>query len=104
MKRSAASTVVSKRKRNRNDITTKVQFIIVVEHPNLVKLIEYRVVDGERRIQRLLVYEFMPNRRLQDHRFNKSYPTLPWQRRLHILFGAAQGLACLHEELEAHIM
>nr|KYP51474.1 putative serine/threonine-protein kinase NAK [Cajanus cajan] len=78
----------------------EVQFLGIVDHPNLVKLLGYCSVDGERGIQRLLVYEFMPNRSLEDHLFNKSLPTLPWKTRLEIMLGAAQGLAYLHEGLE----
>ncbi|XP_076929914.1 putative serine/threonine-protein kinase PBL19 [Bidens hawaiensis] len=82
----------------------EVQFLGVVDHPNLVKLIGYCAVDGERGIQRLLVYEFMPNKSLEDHLFRNSNETLPWQTRLQIMLGAAQGLAYLHEELEAQVI
>ena len=81
----------------------EVQFLGIVNHPNLVKLLGYCSVDGERGIQRLLVYEFMPNRSLEDHLFNKKLPTLPWKTRLEIMLGAAQGLAYLHEGLEVHV-
>ncbi|KAK9749125.1 hypothetical protein RND81_02G104100 [Saponaria officinalis] len=82
----------------------EVQFLGVVEHPNLVKLIGYCAVDGERGIQRLLVYEYMPNQSLEDHLFNKAYPTLPWETRMQIILGAARGLAYLHEELEVQVI
>ncbi|KAI3743863.1 hypothetical protein L1987_56930 [Smallanthus sonchifolius] len=82
----------------------EVQFLGVVDHPNLVKLIGYCAMDGERGIQRLLVYEFMPNKSLEDHLFRNILEALPWQRRLQIMLGAAQGLAYLHEELEAQVI
>ncbi|KAL0547986.1 hypothetical protein IC582_012425 [Cucumis melo] len=82
----------------------EVQFLGIVEHPNLVKLIGYCAVDGSRGIQRLLVYEYMPNRSLEDHLFNKALPPLAWKTRLHIVLGAAQGLAYLHEGLEVQII
>ncbi|XP_071707618.1 probable serine/threonine-protein kinase PBL19 [Rutidosis leptorrhynchoides] len=84
----------------------EVQFLGIVDHPNLVKLIGYCAVDGERGIQRLLVYEFMPNKSLEDHLFKSrsSIEALPWQKRLQIMLGAAQGLAYLHEELEAQVI
>ncbi|XP_076888758.1 putative serine/threonine-protein kinase PBL19 [Bidens hawaiensis] len=82
----------------------EVQFLGVVDHPNLVKLIGYCAVDGERGIQRLLVYEFMPNKSLEDHLFRNVHETLPWQTRLQIMLGAAKGLAYLHEELEAQVI
>ncbi|GMH00652.1 hypothetical protein Nepgr_002491 [Nepenthes gracilis] len=82
----------------------EVQVLSIVEHPNLVKLIGYCTLDGERGIQRLLVYEYMPNRSLDDHLFNLAYPALPWQKRLQIIYGAALGLAYLHEELEVQVI
>ncbi|KAM5554492.1 hypothetical protein ABKV19_022733 [Rosa sericea] len=82
----------------------EVQFLSIVEHPNLVKLIGYCAVDGERGIQRLLVYEYMPNRSLEDHLFNRTYPPIPWETRLQIILGSAQGLAYLHEGLEVQVI
>ncbi|GKV12695.1 hypothetical protein SLEP1_g23813 [Rubroshorea leprosula] len=82
----------------------EVQFLGVVEHPNLVKLIGYCAVDGERGIQRLLVYEYMQNRSLEDHLFRKAYPAVPWKKRLQVILGAAEGLAYLHEGLEVQVI
>ncbi|OIW17628.1 hypothetical protein TanjilG_28978 [Lupinus angustifolius] len=82
----------------------EVQFLGVVEHPNLVKLIGYCASDDERGIQRLLVYEYMPNKSLESHLFEKAYDPLPWKTRLEIALGAAQGLAYLHEELEVQVI
>ncbi|MQL82453.1 hypothetical protein Taro_014911 [Colocasia esculenta] len=82
----------------------EVLFLGVVEHPNLVKLIGYCAVDGQRGNQRLLVYEFMRNKSLEDHLFNKSYPVLPWNSRLQIIMGVAEGLRYLHEGLEVQVI
>ncbi|XP_073045260.1 probable serine/threonine-protein kinase PBL19 [Primulina eburnea] len=82
----------------------EVQLLGVVDHPNLVKLIGYCAVDGERGIQRLLVYEYMPNKSLEDHLFSQAYPSLSWDQRMQIVLGAAQGLAYLHEELEIQVI
>lgn len=68
-----------------------------------MKLLGYCCADGERGIQRLLVYEFMSNRSLEDHLFNKT-STLLWKTRLEIMLGAAQGLAYLHEGLEVKVL
>lgn len=81
----------------------EVQFLGIVEHPNLVKLIGYCAVDGEKSTERLLVYEFMPNKSLEDHLFNQAYSPLPWNTRLQIVLGAAEGLAYLHEGLEVQV-
>ncbi|KAK3134568.1 hypothetical protein QOZ80_6AG0550820 [Eleusine coracana subsp. coracana] len=75
----------------------EVQFLGVLEHPNLVKLIGYCAVDSEASNDRLLVYEFMPNKTLDDHLFNRAHPPLPWRTRLQIMIGAARGLDYLHE-------
>ncbi|XP_027080729.1 probable serine/threonine-protein kinase PBL19 isoform X2 [Coffea arabica] len=82
----------------------EVQFLGVLEHPNLVKLLGYCAVDGERGIQRLLVYEYMPKKSLEDHLFNRTVPAIPWRTRLHIILGAAQGMAYLHEGLEVQVI
>ncbi|GMJ00442.1 PBS1-like 19 [Hibiscus trionum] len=81
----------------------EVQFLGIVNHPNLVKLLGYCSVDREGGIHRLLVYEFMPNQSLEDHLFKRT-PTLPWKTRLEIMLGAAQGLAYLHEGLEVKVI
>ncbi|MQL69699.1 hypothetical protein Taro_002003, partial [Colocasia esculenta] len=82
----------------------EVQFLGIVDHPNLVKLIGYCAVDTERGIQRLLVYEFMPNKSLEDHLFNRAYPALSWESRLKIAIGVAEGLRYLHEGLEIKVI
>ncbi|CAM0945007.1 unnamed protein product [Alopecurus aequalis] len=82
----------------------EVHFLGVVEHPNLVRLIGYCADRSERGPQRLLVYEFISNKTLDDHLFNRAYPVLPWDIRLEIVFGAAQGLLYLHEGLEVQVI
>ncbi|CAN1259253.1 Probable serine/threonine-protein kinase PBL19 [Linum perenne] len=82
----------------------EVQFLGIVNHPNLVKLLGYCSVDDERGIQRLLVYEYMPNRSLEDHLFSRGVPVLPWRKRLEIMLGAAEGLAYLHFGLEVPVI
>ncbi|WOK98212.1 putative receptor-like protein kinase [Canna indica] len=82
----------------------EVQFLGVVEHPNLVKLLGYCAKDGERGIERLLVYEFMPNKSLEDHLFSRAYPGLLWNLRLKVALGVAEGLQYLHEGLEVQVI
>lgn len=75
----------------------------MVEHPNLVKLVGYCAEDDERGIQRLLIYEYMPNGSVEDHLSTQSETTLPWAMRLKIARDSARGLAYLHEEMDFQV-
>ncbi|KAF2289894.1 hypothetical protein GH714_039043 [Hevea brasiliensis] len=83
---------------------TEVNVLGVVEHPNLVKLVGYCADDDERGIQRLLIYEFMPNGSVKDHLSAQSEVPLPWTMRLRIAQDAASGLTYLHEEMGFQII
>ncbi|KAK7388955.1 hypothetical protein VNO78_23785 [Psophocarpus tetragonolobus] len=72
---------------------SEVNYLGQLRHPNLVKLIGY-CLEGD---NRLLVYEYMPNRSLEDHMFRKGTQPLPWARRIKIAIGAARGLSFLHD-------
>lgn len=83
---------------------TEVSVLGVVEHPNLVKLIGYCAEDDERGTQRLLVYEYMPNRSVEDHLSSRSAKLLSWPMRLRIALDAARGLSYLHEGMDFQII
>ncbi|CAK9159654.1 unnamed protein product [Ilex paraguariensis] len=83
---------------------TEVNVLGVVEHPNLVKLVGYCAEDDERGIQRLLIYEYMPKRSVQDHLSSRFQTPLPWATRLKIAQDAARGLAYLHEGMDFQII
>ncbi|XP_062155929.1 serine/threonine-protein kinase PCRK1-like isoform X2 [Alnus glutinosa] len=83
---------------------TEVNVLGVVEHPNLVKLLGYCAEDDERGIQRLLIYEYMPNRSVQDHLSSRFRAPLPWTTRMRIAQDAARGLAYLHEGMDFQII
>ncbi|OMO96842.1 hypothetical protein CCACVL1_04759 [Corchorus capsularis] len=83
---------------------TEVNVLGVVEHPNLVKLVGYCAEDDERGIQRLLIYEYMPNRSVQDHLSSRFQTTLPWATRVKIAQDAARGLAYLHEGMDFQVV
>ncbi|CAN8247337.1 unnamed protein product [Cochlearia groenlandica] len=83
----------------------EVSFLGVVNHPNLVKLVGYCSDDDERGMQRLLVYELMCNKSLEDHLLSRVVSvSLPWMTRLKIARDAAQGLAYLHEEMDFQLI
>ncbi|PSS17172.1 Serine/threonine-protein kinase [Actinidia chinensis var. chinensis] len=71
---------------------SEVKFLGKFSHPNLVKLLGY---CWEER-QFLLVYEYMEKGSLESHLFRLSAEPLPWDTRLKIAIGAAQGLTFLH--------
>ncbi|KAH1045836.1 hypothetical protein J1N35_036620 [Gossypium stocksii] len=83
---------------------TEVNVLGVVEHQNLVKLVGYCAEDDERGIQRLLIYEYMPNRSVQDHLSSRFQATLPWATRIKIAQDAARGLTYLHEGMDFQII
>ncbi|XP_071709723.1 serine/threonine-protein kinase PCRK1-like [Rutidosis leptorrhynchoides] len=83
---------------------TEVNVLGVVEHPNLVKLVGYCAEDDERGIQRLLVYEYMPNRSVEDRLYARNEKPLSWAMRLKVAQDAARGLAYLHEEMDFQII
>lgn len=82
----------------------EVSFLGVVNHPNLVKLVGYCAEDDERGMQRLLVYELMPNKSLEDHLLARIPSPLSWMSRLKIAQDAARGLAYLHEEMDFQLI
>ncbi|KAF3454697.1 hypothetical protein FNV43_RR05145 [Rhamnella rubrinervis] len=82
----------------------EVNFLGVVKHPNLVKLVGYCAEDDERGIQRLLVYELMRNKSLEDHLLARMPSVLPWMTRLKIAQDSARGLAYLHEEMDFQLI
>ncbi|KAE8669197.1 Receptor-like serine/threonine-protein kinase [Hibiscus syriacus] len=83
---------------------TEVNVLGVVEHQNLVKLLGYCAEDDERGIQRLLIYEYMLNRSVQDHLSSRFHTTLPWATRIKIARDAARGLSYLHEGMDFQII
>ncbi|XP_019090646.1 PREDICTED: putative inactive serine/threonine-protein kinase At5g11400 [Camelina sativa] len=62
-------------------------------HPNLVKILGYCCEDNKK--SSLLVLEYLHKGRLDHHIFGKE-EALPWEIRVKIAIGTAQGLAFLH--------
>jgi len=83
---------------------TEMNVLGIVDHPNLVKLIGYCADDDERGVQRLLVYEYMPNGSVDDHLSSRSTSTLSWPMRLKVALDSARGLKYLHEEMEFQVI
>ncbi|KAL8241289.1 hypothetical protein R6Q59_014827 [Mikania micrantha] len=82
----------------------EVNVLGIVQHPNLVKLVGYCAEDHEKDIQRLLVYEYMPNKCVEYHLSSRSPTPLSWSMRLKIAQDTARGLAYLHEGMDFQII
>ncbi|KAK1440115.1 hypothetical protein QVD17_05940 [Tagetes erecta] len=74
--------------------------ISAVQHRNLVKLCG-SCIEGEKR---LLVYEYLENKSLDQALFGDNSLSLNWATRFEICIGIARGLAYLHEESRIRII
>jgi len=79
-------------KQGEKQFRAEVSSVGIIQHINLVKLIGF-CCEG---VQRLLVYEYMPNHSLDVHLFKASDTVLDWNLRFQIAIGVARGLAYLH--------
>ncbi|GFZ17628.1 transmembrane kinase-like 1 [Actinidia rufa] len=73
-----------------------------VRHENMIPL---RAFYQGKRSEKLLIYDYLPNRTLHDllHESRAGKPALNWARRHKIALGIARGLAYLHNGLETPI-
>ncbi|XP_023729809.1 probable LRR receptor-like serine/threonine-protein kinase At1g56130 [Lactuca sativa] len=84
----------------RSQFITEVSTISSVQHCNLVRL-HGSCIEGARR---LLVYEYLENKSLDQALFGKTDVRLDWPTRFNICLGTAKGLAYLHEESRPRIV
>ncbi|CAN4094374.1 unnamed protein product [Withania somnifera] len=82
------------------EFQAEVEIISRVHHKHLVSLVGYCITG----VQRMLVYEFVPNNTLEFHLHGKGRPPLDWPTRLKIAIGSAKGLAYLHEDCQPKII
>ncbi|KAL1216834.1 Cysteine-rich receptor-like protein kinase 10 [Cardamine amara subsp. amara] len=83
------------------EFANEVKLLLRIQHKNLVSLLGCCFHGPEK----MLVYEYLPNRSLDYFLFDKIKPgSLDWSHRWQIIIGVARGLLYLHEEAPIRII
>ncbi|GLJ55027.1 hypothetical protein SUGI_1181240 [Cryptomeria japonica] len=79
----------------------EIKLVAKIQHRNLVNLLRCCAEGSER----LLVYEFLPNKSLDKILFHpERSQELDWPKRLNIILGVARGLLYLHQDSQLQII
>ncbi|CAM0870578.1 unnamed protein product [Alopecurus aequalis] len=83
------------------ELKNELALVAKLKHKNLVRLVGVCLEQQER----LLVYEFVPNRSLDQILFDiEKREQLDWGKRLGIIRGVARGLKYLHEDSQLKVV
>ncbi|CAL5031747.1 unnamed protein product [Urochloa decumbens] len=86
-----------------DELKNELTLVAKLKHKNLVRLVGVCLEQQER----LLVYEYVPNRSLDLMLFdteNENHEQLDWRQRYRIINGIARGLQYLHEDSQLKVV
>uniref|UniRef100_A0A0E0Q9H3 Uncharacterized protein n=1 Tax=Oryza rufipogon TaxID=4529 RepID=A0A0E0Q9H3_ORYRU len=83
------------------EVKNELVLVAKLHHKNLVQLVGFCLEEGER----MLVYEYMPNKSLDTFLFDEEKRRqLDWTTRFRIIEGIARGLQYLHQDSQKKIV